>query len=361
MELNFNELSKAFDFNGTYVSAEPFGMGHINDTYAMTFKNADNSTHRYVLQCVNNKIFPDIEALMHNIVSVTQYLKTEIKKDGGDPDRETLEFLPSTTGDSMFYHTNEYKQNFRAYRLVENAQAYQKAENPEMFADAGRAFGTFVRRLNKFPAHTLHEIIAKFHDTKKRFKDFQNAVKNGAPDRLKHAAPDIEFALARQNITGVVVDLLASKTLPTRVTHNDTKLNNVLFDETSGRAICVIDLDTIMPGSLLYDFGDAIRSGCNTGLEDEPDLTRVNFDKTLYNAFSDGFLTALGSAVTKKERELLPFSAKLMTYECGIRFLGDYLTGDTYFKTKYADHNLVRARTQFKMVADMEKIFPAQA
>ena len=272
-----------------------------------------------------------------------------------DVARETLKFIAAKDG--KYYFTDTDGANYRVYHLVENAVAYQKSENPAMFKDAGRAFGDFVRRLNKFPAKELNEIISKFHDTANRLLIFKGALQTGQAERIVYAQEEIDFVLKRQHYAPKVTELLASGKIPTRVTHNDTKLNNVLFDEVSGKAICVIDLDTIMPGSLLYDFGDAIRSGCNTGLEDEQDLAKVTFDKVLYDAFESGFLGALGAAVTETERDMLPFAAILMTYECGMRFLTDYLLGDTYFKTKYDTHNLVRARTQFKLVSDMEKVF----
>ena len=356
--MNINEVIANFNFEGDFVGYEPFGGGHINDTYALTFLQ-NGKPHRYVLQRVNNKIFKDIAGLMGNIIGVTKHVGTAIAKEGGLVERETLRFLQAKNGE--YYHIDEDGHYFRSYHLVENAHAFQKSESAEMFADAGRAFGAFVRRLNDFDATKLVEVIPKFHDTANRLKNFKQALVDGRAERIVHAQDEIDFVLKRQDYAHRVVDLLAKGEIPCRVTHNDTKLNNVLFDEKTHRAICVIDLDTIMPGSLLYDFGDAIRSGCNTGLEDDKDLSLVNFDKALYDAFEGGFLASLGEAVTEKEREMLPFSAILMTYECGMRFLSDYLVGDTYFKTKYDDHNLVRARTQFKLVADMERVFGINA
>ena len=239
--------------------------------------------------------------------------------------------------------------------LIENTIGYAIAESRDMFEDAGRAFGTFVRNLSGFPAEELYEVIANFHNTESRFSDFKKALENNYENRKDNVKEEIEFVLSREKYTSKVVSKLKSGEIPLRVTHNDTKLNNVLMDVDTNRAVCVIDLDTIMPGSLLYDFGDAIRSGCNTGLEDEKDLSKVSFDIDLFESFSKGFLEGIGDNITKEEMELLPFAGILMTYECGMRFLGDYLNGDVYFKTQYPEHNLVRCRTQFKLVRDMEE------
>ena len=355
--IDFEKMSKNFDFDGTFVSAEHFGCGHINSTFLLTFKKDDGTLCRYVLQSINQNVFKNINGLMDNIISTQEYLKRKVEEEGGNIACECLRFIKSKKPNGTGMGAEYLFENFRAYHFVEGTETYQKAESVETFADAGRAFGTFVRRLCGFPAETLFETIPDFHNTKKRFGHFLEAVKNGVPERVKAATPEITFVKAREKYANRVVELLSTGELPHRVAHNDTKLNNVLFDSATQKAVCVIDLDTIMQGSLLYDFGDAVRSGCSTALEDEPDLSKVNFDKELYDAFSKSFIEALGDNVVPKERELLPFAAILMTYECGMRFLADYLVGDVYFKTTYPEHNLVRARTQFKLVSDMEKIF----
>ena len=352
-EMNILNVINNFDFEGEYVSHEPYGMGHINDTFAVTMRRSDGSEHRYILQRMNKNIFKNVEELMRNLVMVTEHLKKVVVTRGGDPDREVLQIVK--TRDNAPFLIDEDGEYWRSYILIENTIGYAIAEDAEMFEDAGRAFGTFIGDLAECPACELFEVIPNFHNTVSRFADFKKALECNYENRIAECQSEVDFVLAREQYCNKVVDMLATGALPLRVTHNDTKLNNVLMDVDTNRAVCVIDLDTIMPGSLLYDFGDAIRSGCNTGLEDEPDLAKVSFDINLFESFCKGFLSGIGSNITPAERDLLPFSAILMTYECGMRFLGDFLNGDTYFKIQYREHNLVRARTQFKMVADMER------
>lgn len=326
----------------------PYGEGHINDTYL-----ADSSPYKYILQKINHTIFKDPDSLMENIVAVTDYLRGVIAKEGGDPDRETLTVIKTRDGKNLYRSpSGDY---FRMYIFVDNTNVYQMVENKEQFYHAAKAFGKFQKQLSGFDAGRLTETIPEFHNTRSRFEQLKTAIAENKAGRLDEVQPEIEFALAREKEISAVVDALASGELPLRVTHNDTKLNNVLFDKDSGEAICVIDLDTVMPGSLLYDYGDSIRFGASSGAEDETDLSKIYCDLELFDAFTKGFLEELSGSITPKEIELLPFSARLMTYECGIRFLADYLNGDTYFKIHRPAHNLDRCRTQFKLVADMEK------
>lgn len=326
----------------------PYGEGHINDTYL-----ADSSPYKYILQKINHTIFKDPDSLMDNIVAVTDYLRGVITKEGGDPDRETLTVIKTRDGKNLYRSpSGDY---FRMYIFVDNTNVYQMVENKEQFYHAAKAFGKFQKQLSGFDAGRLSETIPEFHNTRSRFEQLKTAIAENKAGRLGEVQPEIEFALAREKEISTVVDALASGDLPLRVTHNDTKLNNVLFDKDSGEAICVIDLDTVMPGSLLYDYGDSIRFGASSGAEDETDLSKIYCDLELFDAFTRGFLEELSGSITPKEIELLPFSARLMTYECGIRFLADYLNGDTYFKIHRPAHNLDRCRTQFKLVADMEK------
>ncbi len=339
-----------FAFEGEYVSGGPYGDGHINDTYALVYSDAGRE-RRYILQRMNTKVFPDIPTLMHNIGAVTRYLSQKIKESGGDPDRETLTLVPTVDGGNYLDRDGEC---WRAFLFIEGTEVYQLAESAEVFGDTGRAFGVFIARLDGFDASVLGEVIPNFHNTADRYAKFEAAVaadKSGRADTVKD---EIAFVRARKNYCSRVVDGLADGSIPLRVTHNDTKLNNILFDSKTKKALCVIDLDTIMPGSLLYDFGDAVRFGCSTALEDEPDLSKVDFDIELYEAFAKGFLAGIGEKITATETKLLSFGSVLMTYECGMRFLTDYLDGDVYFKTKYDTHNLVRCRTQFKLVKAME-------
>ena len=329
------------------VSVEAYGNGHINDTYIA------DSEPRYILQRINHAIFKNPDEVMSNIVGVTDFLREKIIADGGDPNRETLSVIRTVDGKN--YYKTEDGSYFRMYNYVENAVSYEAVESPEQFYHAARAFGKFQRLLADYPAEKLYDTIPLFHDTAKRFADFEKAVNDDAAGRAASVKNEIDFVLARKSDTTVVLDAIADGRVPLRVTHNDTKLNNVMLDADTGEGVCVIDLDTVMPGSLLYDYGDALRFGASTGAEDEIDLDKISFDLELFEAFTKGFIEEVGSTLTPTEIELLPFSAKLLTYECGMRFLGDYLNGDTYFKIHREHHNLDRARTQFKLVADIEK------
>lgn len=351
--MEFNEIVSKFCFDGKFIGIEPYGMGLINNTYAVSVAKENGEIKRYILQKINKNTFKEVDKLMRNIRLVTEYLNNIVVNSGGNIERDVLTLVNTDNGES--YYMDKDGEYWRAYVLIENTIGYAIAESRDMFEDAGRAFGTFIRNLSGFPAEELYEVIANFHNTESRFNDFKKALATNYDNRKDNAKDEIEFVLSREGYTSKVVSKLRNGKLPLRVTHNDTKLNNVLMDVNTNKAVCVIDLDTIMPGSLLYDFGDAIRSGCNTGLEDEKDLSKVSFDINLFESFAKGFLEGIGDNITKEEQELLPFAGILMTYECGMRFLGDYLNGDVYFKTQYAEHNLVRCRTQFKLVRDMEE------
>lgn len=345
MNYDLNEIIRHFKASSDIA---PYGEGHINDSYL-----ADCSPHRYIMQRINHNIFKDVDSLMNNIVGVTDYLREVIAKEGGNPDRETLTVI-RTTEDKNYYVSPDGNY-FRMYIYIDDSVAYQQVENKEQFYNAAKAFGKFQRNLAGFDASRLVETIPDFHNTRVRFAQLKEAIKADKAGRLKDVQAEVEFALARENETGIVVDAIEKGEIPLRVTHNDTKLNNVLFDNKTDEAVCVIDLDTVMPGSLLYDYGDSIRFGASSGPEDEKDLDKIYCDLELFDAFTKGFLEELSDSITEKELDLLPFSARLMTYECGIRFLADYLNGDTYFKIHYPEQNLDRCRTQFKLVADMEK------
>ena len=342
METQFYEILRNFDIA---LPPSAYGNGHINDTYIV------HSHPNYILQRINKKVFTDPPAVMENIQGVTAFLREKIIAAGGDPERETLNLIPTVDGKSYYLHTDgEY---YRVYKFIDRAVSYDLVENPEQLYHAARAFGRFQNLLADYPAEKLHETIHDFHNTRARYEQFRTALKNDLSGRAKNAQDEIAFVLAREGDAGVIVDALADGSIPLRVTHNDTKLNNVMLDETTGEGVCVIDLDTVMPGSLLYDYGDALRFGASSGAEDEKDLSKIWFDVEKFTAFTKGFLEELPS-ITDKELALLPFSVKLMTLECGSRFLADYLNGDTYFKTQYPEHNLVRARTQFKLVKEIE-------
>lgn len=350
--MDLMQISGQFSVSGDCLEVKSFGNGHINDTYAVTCVS-EGGVRRYILQKLNSRVFPHPTALMNNFAAVTAYLRPIIKKEGGDPDRECLKVIPTVQGAA--YYVDGEGEVWRMTQLIENTDAYLVAENCAMFEDAGRAFGLFIKRLEGFDAASLIEVIPDFHNTVKRYENLEKAVAADKAGRASGVKDLIDFARARKDKTSVIVSALKEGSIPLRVTHNDTKLNNVLIDTATQKAICVIDLDTVMPGSLLYDFGDAIRVGCSTAEEDEKDLSKVNFDRENFVAFTRGFMRGLGDNLTVNEEKLLPTGAILMTFECGMRFLTDYLEGDVYFKTAYPEHNLVRCRTQFKLVEEMEK------
>ena len=292
-------------------------------------------------------------AQVYGKYNTTPYDKEQIKKQGGDPQRETLDFVRAKTGEPYFI--DSFGEYWRAYHYVEDAYALEEVKNPQDFYESAVAFGRFQRMLADFPADRLKETIEGFHDTKARFKAFEKAVEEDVCGRAAEVQKEIQFVKDRYDVACVLGDLLEAGELPLRVTHNDTKSNNVLIDNATGKGLCVIDLDTVMPGLAVNDFGDSIRFGASTGAEDEKDLTKVSCDLNLYDVYAKGFVEGCGGALTEMEIECLPIGAKVMTYECGMRFLTDYLSGDTYFKIDYPTHNLDRTRTQLKLVWDMEQ------
>lgn len=325
----------------------PWGSGHINDTFLL------EGEVRYILQRMNRSIFSKPLQVMQNITGVTAFLKQKIKKAGGDEKRETLTVIPAGGGEPLFW--DSFGDCWRMYYMIEDAVCYDKVETEQDFYESAKAFGNFSYLLSDYPARTLHETIPGFHDTKARYQAFLRAVEADVCNRAKDAAEEIRFYREREEITGVLGQLQAEGRLPLRVTHNDTKLNNIMMDKKTGRGICVIDLDTVMPGLIVNDFGDSIRFGASTGAEDERDLSKVGCDLRLFELYTGGFLEGSRGSLTKLEIAMLPMGAKVMTYECGIRFLTDYLQGDTYFKTHREGQNLDRCRTQMKLVADMEQ------
>lgn len=345
-----NKILAAWAWNGPVSEPIAYGEGHINQTYALTEQATQK---RYILQKINTDTFKDPDGLMENICGVTDFLREKAKQRGADPERATLHVALTKAGKP--YYKAADGGCWRVYDFVENTVCLQQVQSSEDFYQSAVAFGNFQHQLADYPANTLHETIPHFHDTPKRFADFQRAV---AEDRMGRAAQvqrEIEFVHAREEDYHVMVDLLTAGKLPLRVTHNDTKLNNILFDKTTGEGLCVIDLDTVMPGLAANDFGDSIRFGANHCAEDESDLSKVNFSMELFEIYTKGFLQAAGEAFTPLEKQTLPWGAKLMTMECGMRFLADYLEGDHYFHINYETQNLNRARTQFKLTADMEK------
>lgn len=346
-EQDLKEAGAAFEVGGSIRSCERYGNGHINDTFRLS------GDKDYILQRINTEIFRSPEDLMKNIEEVTAFLRKKIVRCGGDPERETLNLVPARDGKSWY---RDSRGNYwRVYRFITHASCYEQVRDSKMFYQCGLAFGNFQQRLSDYPADTLSETIPRFHDTPGRFADFQKAVAEDLCGRVKTARPEIDFVMEREADCGIIARLQAGGELPLRVTHNDTKLNNIMMDDETGKAICIIDLDTVMQGMSVFDFGDAIRFGANTAAEDETDLTKVSLSLPLYEAFTEGFQAGCGGTLTQTERDMLPQGARIMTLECGMRFLTDYLQGDRYFRIARERHNLDRCRTQFRLVGDMEK------
>lgn len=347
--MNVYKIAELFDFKGEISDIAPYGEGHINDTFRVTIKDSDDM---YILQRLNTNVFKNFRGLMDNVLKVTKAFGKIVEKEGGDVTRECMNLV--FTKDAQPYYVDG-DDCWRAYIFIKDTVVYQVIDSPEIFKNTGEAFGKFIARLDSFDAGSLCEVIPNFHNTVDRYKKFLKSLEEDKVSRAANVKEEIDFVNARKGMLGAIVDALDKKEIPLRVTHNDTKINNVLIDKSTGKAICIIDLDTIMPGSLLYDFGDSIRSGCNTALEDEKDLSKVDFNINLYKAYCEGFLRGIGDKITRKEIEMLHLGAIIITLECGIRFLTDYLDGDVYFKTDYPEHNLVRCHTQFKLVKRMEE------
>ena len=352
MPFDIKEVCENFSIGGVFTGYEKINNGHVNSTYRLEFEE-NGETKKYVLQMVNTVAFKYPDKLMSNIIGITNHIRKKAEEKGDDASRCTLSFLPCNDGN--YYYIDDENSCWRVYTLVDDVYTCNSIENENDFYNAGIAFGEFQNILADYDCNSLYDTIENFHNTVSRFEALKTAINENLASRADSVKDEIEFALAREKDTHVLVDLIADGKLPIRVTHNDTKLNNILFDNKTNKGICIIDLDTVMPGLSLYDFGDSIRFGANTAAEDEKDLSKVSLSLPLYEVYVKGYLQSAREALTDLEKELLPFGAKLMTYECGIRFLTDYLNGDKYFHINYADHNLDRCRTQFALVADMEK------
>ena len=337
-----------FAFSGNVADVKICGNGHINSTYIVTMEDGK----RYILQILNTAIFTDPVGVMNNIVAVTDHIRAGLAKAGEDAERGTLRVISTLDGQKGY--ADAEGRFWRAYDFVEGTVCRLTMDSAETFTRVGEAFGDFQRRLADFDASVLIESIPNFHNTKNRYANFRVALEKNTSGRAHLVEEEIKFITDRADKCSLIVDALADGSLPLRVTHNDTKLSNILLDETTEDAVCIIDLDTVMPGSSLYDFGDSIRSGATSAAEDEPDLHKVHFLPEMFKAYAKGFIKGCGGALTEKEIAMLPMGGYMLTLETGIRFLTDYLDGDTYFHTDYPEHNLIRARTQFKLVADME-------
>lgn len=336
-----------FQFRGDPVAFSPYGTGHINDTFLVTCQGA-GAPARYILQHINRHVFHSPATVMQNIERVTAHLAGQLQ-DHPDRARRALTLISVRGGN--YWYVDADGETWRAYPFIENARSYETASSVEQAFQAAEAFGRFQQQLASLPAPRLHETIPDFHHTPKRFAALERAIAADVKGRAALAKPEIDFALAHQSITGVLLEA----NLPERITHNDTKFNNVLLDNATGESLCVVDLDTVMPGLALYDFGDMVRTTTSPAAEDEQDLSKVAMQFPLFEALVRGYLDSAGAFLTAAEKQLLAFSGKLITFEVGIRFLADYLNGDTYFKIHRDGHNLDRCRTQFKLVEKIEQ------
>jgi len=339
-------IINSFAVDGSSASCEKYGKGHINDTYlAVTDTGA-----RYILQRINHRIFKNVPALMNNITGVTLFILKKLEAAGRPSDR-ALRVIPTRNGKNYLLTDGSY---YRLYNFIADAVSIEIPSEPHLMFLSGKGYGNFQKLLDGYPAEALSESIPHFHDTEDRLCKFRQALDADIMGRASAVQEETEFFLTRASYASRVLARIRLGEMPLRVTHNDTKLNNVLIDIPKDIAAAVIDLDTVMPGSIVYDFGDCIRSGANTGAEDERDLSKVGFSLEMFSAFAEGFLGEVGAVLTESEIQEMAFGAVLMTYECGMRFLTDYLDGDQYFKTSRDGHNLDRTRTQIKMVRELE-------
>lgn len=351
--INFKAIVEAFQLHGDFISAAPYGSGHINDTFVAKF-NQSGRPMRYILQRVNENIFKQAEALMENVKRVTEHQMGKLLEGGvADASRRALTLVYTREGD-YFYRDDEHNL-WRVYLFIEDATGHDQIKTAAQAEAAARAFGAFQQLLVDLPGGPLHETIPFFHNTQVRFENLVKAMEADSHNRAADVKAELDFALARAKDVGVLLDMQAAGEIPMQVTHNDTKLNNVLLDNLTGEGLCVIDLDTVMPGLALYDFGDMVRTATNSGAEDERDLSQITMRMPIFEALVRGYLSTAGAFLTPAEHELLPFAGKLMTLECGLRFLTDYLQGDIYFKTHREGHNVDRCRTQFKLVQSIEE------
>lgn len=354
MEKNFlvKEIIEAFDFEGEFITENSHHVGNINDTFIVSF-NENGEVKKYILQRINDNVFTNPEKLMNNIEKITSHIVSKVKLDNGNILRESLNLVKTKT--NGIYYKSSTNGYWRAFLFIDGAKTYMKVEKPEHMYETGKALGKFQKQLSDFNPSELFEVIEDFHNTPKRYQDFLNAVERDTAFRVKESLDEIKFIMDRADDLSKLINLLEDEKLPLRVTHNDTKFNNIMIDDETGKAICVIDLDTVMPGLSLYDFGDAIRSGCSTASEDERDLSKVNFDIELYENFIKGLLEESKDTLNHYEIENIAFSAKLITMELAMRFLTDYLNGDTYFKIDNENHNLDRTRNQLKLALEIEQ------
>ena len=355
IETDLKRVCKVFNLPGEYECYKQFDNGHINKTYLVNLKEPDNIIKQYIIQSINGYVFKDPTIVMHNIKEVTSHIREKIKSEGGDINREIINFLYIKEG--INYFSDENKNFWRVYPFIDKSITFEKVENETMLFNAGNAFGKFQRMLSDFPMCKLKDTIPNFHNTKKRLEDFFNTVEEDPEGRAKELKDEIEFFRERRSIASKLIDMQESGDLPLRVTHNDTKYNNILMDINTNEALCVIDLDTVMPGLSAYDFGDAIRFAASTAAEDETDLSKVNINMNYYEAFTKGFIGASKGFFTANEIDNMAWGAVIITLELASRFLADHINGDKYFRIHRPNQNLDRARNQMQLVLAMEQNF----
>lgn len=345
-------IAARFAFQGKITAVQPHGFGNINETYAVTCNSGTNARVRYILQRINHHVFNNPDAVMQNLLKVTSFLNKKILQAGGDPLRQTINLIPTIEGDPYLFTSSG--ETWRAEVFIEGAQTYQVPSHQSHYYHAAKAFGKFSQMLSDFPVDDLVVTIPDFHHTPKRFDAFLDAVARDSQNRAIQVKPEIDFILQRNHELSLIVDLVSNGTVPLRVTHNDTKFENVMIDDQTGEGICVIDLDTVMPGTIVFDFGDAVRSGTNPTAEDDPDLSKVTFNFNVFRHLARGYLECAKDFLNPVEIKQLVFASRLITLEQAIRFLTDHINGDTYYRIHRPGHNLDRSRTQIKLVQDME-------
>lgn len=345
-------VARHFQIYGDPFDATPYGSGHINDTYAVRYDQAGTIV-RYVFQRVNTAIFEDTVALMDNVARVTRHVRKKLEAAGASEiSRRVLTLVPSRDG--QLYYQNGAGACWRVYLMIENSEAHDVLATPQQAEAVARAFGRFQEMMVDLPGPRLAEVLPGFHDARKRFDALVRAAEADACNRAADVKQEIGFVMDREDIVDVLAVLYARDEIPERITHNDAKLNNLLFDAQTGEALCVIDLDTVMPGLALYDFGDMVRTAACTASEDTPDLSSVALSRSYFEALARGYWSVAQAFLTPQEKAHLVFSGKWMTLVMGMRFLTDYLAGDTYYKIHWSTHNLDRCRTQFKLIESIE-------
>lgn len=348
------EIIKKFNIIGELKEIKQITAGNIHKTYVVT-SNENGKENKYLFQQINNYVFKNPYDVMNNIEGITRYLQNELDKIN-DINHKVLKVIKTVDDKNMVVCKNENLQEefYRVYNYIDNGISYDNSENPKIVRIAGKAFGNFQKLLNNYPIETLAETIVDFHNTKNRFTNFEKNVEKDEFKRVKLVNKEIKFILDRKEFCSIIVDKLENKEIPYRVTHNDTKVNNVMINKQTGDFLAVVDLDTVMPGSGLYDYGDGIRSAASNAPEDEKNLNKVYLKKELFECYTDGYLSELATCMTEQEIKLMGQSIKLMAIELGMRFLDDFISGDKYFKCNYETHNLDRARNQLKLAEDIE-------